>query len=129
MSLNDCVDCLDEDEFQHHVNLFIVVKNDFFQSFSIDNFFHNQFEHSRRICINQRFNDDRYTAIVMKSENADFDRVHKNLTDFQLHFDLDIIQSDSLRMLTEKHHVLLFANKEFDVFAAKMLKNQNSIHR
>jgi hypothetical protein len=32
-------------------------------------------------------------------------------------------------MLTEKHHVLLLANEELDVFTAKMLKNQNSILR
>jgi hypothetical protein len=63
----------------------------------------------------------------MKNESVDFDRMHKNLKNAQLHFDLDIIQYDSLRMLTEKHHVLLLANKKLDVFAAKMLKNQNSI--
>jgi hypothetical protein len=65
----------------------------------------------------------------MKNENADSDKVHQNLEDFQLHFDFDIIQSDSLKMLTEKHHVLFFANEELDVLAAKMLKNQNSILR
>jgi hypothetical protein len=65
----------------------------------------------------------------MKNENIDSDKVHQNFEDFQLHSDLDIIQFDSLRMLTEKHHVLLFANEEFDVLTAKMLKNQNSIHR
>jgi hypothetical protein len=32
-------------------------------------------------------------------------------------------------MLTQKHHVLLFANEKFDVLTAKMLKNQNSIFR
>ncbi len=79
--------------------------------------------------INQRLNDDRHVAIVMKNENVDFDKMHQNLEDFQLHFDFDIIQSDSLRMLTEKHHVLFFANEELDVFIAKMLKNQNSIFR
>jgi hypothetical protein len=76
MSLNDCVYCLDEDEFQHDVNLFIFVENDFLQSFYVNNFFRNQFEHFRRICINQRFNDDRHIAIVMKSENVDFDWMH-----------------------------------------------------
>jgi hypothetical protein len=65
----------------------------------------------------------------MKNESVDFDKVHQNLEDFQLHFDFDIIQSDSLRMLTEKHHVLLLANEELDVLTAKMLKNQNSILR
>jgi hypothetical protein len=59
----------------------------------------------------------------MKNESVDFDEMHKNLKDVQLHSDLDIIQSDSLKMLTEKHHVLLFANEELDVFTAKMLKN------
>jgi hypothetical protein len=50
--LNDCVDCLDEDEFQHNVNWFLFVENDFLQSCHVNNFFRNQFEHSRRICIN-----------------------------------------------------------------------------
>jgi hypothetical protein len=59
----------------------------------------------------------------MKNENVDFDKVHQNFEDFQLHFDFHIIQSDSLKMLTKKHHVLLFVNEEFDVFIAKMLKN------
>jgi hypothetical protein len=43
MSLNDCVDCLDEDEFQHNVDLFILVENDFLQSFHVNNFFRSQF--------------------------------------------------------------------------------------
>jgi hypothetical protein len=129
MSFDDCVDRLDENEFQHYADLFIFVENDFLQSFHEDNFFHRQFTYSCRICINQRFDDDRYAAIVMKNENVDFNRMHQNFKDFQLHFDLDIIQSDSLKMLTEKHHVLLLANEKLDVFIAKMLKNQNSIHR
>ncbi len=129
MSLNDCVDRFDENEFQHDVDLFIFVENDFLQSSHVNNFFRSQFWYSRRICINQRLDDDRYAAIVMKSENADFDRVHQNLEDFQLHSDLDIIQSDSLKMLIKKHHVLLLANEQLDVLTAKMLKNQNSIFR
>jgi hypothetical protein len=129
MSFDDCVDCFDEDEFQHYADLFIFVENDFLQSFHEDNFFHRQFEYSRRICIIQRLNDDRHVAIVMKNENVDFNRMHQNFEDSQLHSDLDIIQSDSLKMLTEKHHVLLLANKELDVLIAKMQKNQNSIHR
>jgi hypothetical protein len=129
MSLNDCVDCLDEDEFQHHVDLFIFVENDFLQSSHEDDFFYRQFEYSRRICINQRLDDDRHAAIVMKNENVDFDQMHQDLKDFQLHFDFDIIQSDSLTVLTEKHHVFFLANEEFDVLAAKMLKNENSILR
>jgi hypothetical protein len=129
MSLNDCVDRLDKDEFQHYVDLFIFIEKNFLQSFHEDNFPYRQFEYSRCIYINQRFNDDRHAAIIIKSENADFDRVHQNLKDAQLHFDFDIIQSDSLRMLTKKHHVLFLANEELDVFTAKMLKNQNSIFR
>ncbi len=82
MSLNDCVDRLDENEFQHYADLFIFVENDFFQSFHEDNFFHRQFEYSRRICINQRFDNDRYVAIVMKNENVDSDRMHQNFEDF-----------------------------------------------
>jgi hypothetical protein len=123
MSLNSCVDCLDEDEFQHDADLFVFVENDFLQSSHVDHFFRSQFWYSRRICINQRLNDDRHVAIVMKNENADFDKMHQNFEDFQLHFDFDIIQSDSLRMLTEKHFVLLLANEKFDVFTAKMLKS------
>ncbi len=76
MSLNDYVDCFDENKFQHHVDLFIFVENNFLQSFHVNTFFRNQFEHSRRICINQRFNDDRHVAIIMKNENVDFDRMH-----------------------------------------------------
>jgi hypothetical protein len=129
MSLNDCVDRLDEDEFQHDVDLFIFVENNFLQSSHEDNFLRSQFEYSRRICINQRLDDDRHAAIVIESENADSDRVHQNLEDFQLHSDFDIIQSDSLKVLTKKHHVFLFANEELDVLTAKMLKNQNSILR
>jgi hypothetical protein len=127
MSLNDCVDRLDEDEFQHNADLFIFVENDLLQSFHVDNFFRSQFWYSRRICIDQRLNDDCHAAIVIENESADSDWVHQNLEDAQLHSDLDIIQSDSLRMLTEKHHVLLLANEELDVLTAKMLKNQNSI--
>jgi hypothetical protein len=41
MSLNDCVDRLDEDEFQHHADLFIFVENDSLQSFHVNNFFRN----------------------------------------------------------------------------------------
>jgi hypothetical protein len=129
MSLNDCVDRLDENEFQHNADLFIFVENDLLQSFHENNFFRSQFWYSRRICIDQRFNDDHHVAIVIENENVDFDRMHQNLEYIQLHFNLDIIQSDSLRMLTKKHHVLFFANEEFDVFTAKMLKNQNSIFR
>jgi hypothetical protein len=128
MSFDDCVDRLDEDEFQHYADLFIFVENDLLQSFHEDNFFHRQFEYSRRICINQRLDDDRHTAIVIKNESVDLNRMHQNLEDSQLHSDLDIIQSDSLRMLTEKHHVLLLANRELNVLTAKMLKSQNSIH-
>jgi superfamily II helicase len=76
MSLNDCVDRLDEDEFQHDADLFIFVENDFFQSFYVDNFFRIQFENSRRICINQRLNDNRHAAIVTENENVDFNRMH-----------------------------------------------------
>ncbi len=76
MSLNDCVDRFDEDEFQHYVDLFFFVENDFLQSSHVDDFFRSQFEDSRRICINQRFNDDCHTAIVTKNESADSDRVH-----------------------------------------------------
>jgi hypothetical protein len=76
MSLNDCVDRLDEDEFQYYVDLFIFVENNFLQSSYVDNFFRNQFEHSRRIYVNQRLDDDRHVAIVMKNERIDFDRVH-----------------------------------------------------
>jgi hypothetical protein len=76
MSLNDCVDRLDEDEFQHHADLFIFVENDFLQSLHVNNFSRSQFEHSRRICINQRLNDDRHVAIVMKNESADSNRMH-----------------------------------------------------
>ncbi len=43
MSLNDCVNRLDEDEFQHNVDLFIFVENDLFQSFHVNNFFRSQF--------------------------------------------------------------------------------------
>jgi hypothetical protein len=43
MSLNDCVDRLDEDEFQHDVDLFAFVENDFLQSSHVNNFFRNQF--------------------------------------------------------------------------------------
>ncbi len=129
MSLNDCVDRLDENEFQHHADLFIFVENDFLQSFYENDFFYRQFEYFRCTCINQRLDDDRHAAIVMKNENADFDRIHQNFENSQLHFDLDIIQSDSLKVLTEKHHVLFFANEEFDVVAAKMLKDENSILR
>jgi hypothetical protein len=129
MSLNNCVDRLDENELQHDVDLFFFVENDFLQSFHVDDLFRDQFEHFRRICINQRLDDDRHAAIVMKNENADFDRVHQNLEDVQLHSDLDIIQSDSLKMLTKKSHVLLFANEELEILVAKMLKSQNSIRR
>jgi hypothetical protein len=59
----------------------------------------------------------------MKNENVDFNKMYQNFENFQLHFDFDIIQSDSLRMLTEKHHVLFFANEKLDVLIAKMLKN------
>jgi hypothetical protein len=76
ISLNDCVDRFDEDEFQHNADLFIFVENDFLQSSHVNNFFRSQFEHSRDICINQRFNDDRHVAIVMKNENVDFDRMY-----------------------------------------------------
>jgi hypothetical protein len=127
MSLNDCVDRLDEDEFQHNADLFTFVENDFSQSFHVNNFFRSQFWYSRRICIDQRLNDDCHAAIVIENENADSDRMHQNLENAQLHFDLDIIQSDSLRVLTEKHHVLFLANEELDVLTAKILKNQNSI--
>jgi hypothetical protein len=129
MSLNDCVDRFDEDEFQHDADLFVFVENDFLQLSHVNNFFRNQFWYSRRICINQRLNDDRHVVIIMNDENADFDKMHQNFEDFQLHFDFDIIQSDSLKMLTEKHHVLLFANEKLDILTAKMLKNQNSIFR
>jgi hypothetical protein len=73
MSLNDCVDRFDENEFQHDVDLFIFIENNFLQSFHVNNFFFNQFEYSCRICINQRFNNDCHIAIVMKNENVDFD--------------------------------------------------------
>ncbi len=43
MSLNNCVDRLDENEFQHDVDLFVFVENDFLQSFHVNNFFRNQF--------------------------------------------------------------------------------------
>jgi hypothetical protein len=129
MSLNDCVDRFDEDEFQHNADLFIFVEDDLLQSFHENNFFRNQFWYSRRICIDQRFNNDRYAAIVIENENVDLDRMHQNFENVQLHSDFDIIQSDSLKMLTKKHHVLLLANKKLDVFTAKMLKNQNSILR
>jgi hypothetical protein len=43
MSLNDCVDRLDEDELQHDADLFVFVENDFLQSFHVNNFFRNQF--------------------------------------------------------------------------------------
>jgi hypothetical protein len=76
MSLNNCVDRLDEDEFQHYADLFIFVENNFLQSFHVNNFFRNQFEHSRRICVNQRLDDDRHAAIVMKNERIDFDRMY-----------------------------------------------------
>jgi hypothetical protein len=49
--------------------------------------------------------------------------MHQNLENFQLHFDFDIIQFDSLKILTKKHHVLFFANEELDVFITKILKN------
>ncbi len=76
MSLNDCVDRLDEDEFQHHADLFIFVENDFLQSSHVNDFCRNQFDYSCRICINQRLNDDHHAAIVMNNENADSDRMH-----------------------------------------------------
>jgi hypothetical protein len=123
MSLNDCVDRLDEDEFQHDVDLFVFVENDFLQSFYVNNFFRSQFWYFRRICINQRLNNNRHVAIIMKNENVDFDKMHQNFEDFQLHFDFDIIQFNLLRMLTKKHHVFLFANEKLDVLTAKMLKN------
>ncbi len=129
MSLNDCIDCLDENELQHDADLFFFVENDFLQSSHVNDFFSNQFEHSRRICINQRLDDDRHAAIIMKNENVDFDRMHQNFENVQLHSDLDIIQSDSLKMLTEKSHVLFLANEELEILAAKILKSQNSIHR
>ncbi len=43
MSLNDCVDRLDEDEFQHDADLFVFVENDFLQSSHVNNFFRSQF--------------------------------------------------------------------------------------
>ncbi len=43
MSLNDCVDRLDEDKFQHDADLFVFVENDFLQSFHVNNFFRSQF--------------------------------------------------------------------------------------
>jgi hypothetical protein len=123
MSLNDCVDRLDENEFQHDADLFVFVENDFLQLFYVNNFFCNQFWYFRRICINQRLDDDRHVAIVMKNESVDFDKMHQDLEDFQLYSDFDIIQSDSLKMLTKKHHVLFFANEKLDVLTAKILKN------
>jgi hypothetical protein len=65
----------------------------------------------------------------MKNENVDFDRMHKNFKNAQLHFDFDIIQFDSLKMLTEKHHIFFLANEKLNVLVTKMLKNQNSIFR
>jgi hypothetical protein len=76
MSLNDCIDRLDEDEFQHHADLFIFVENNFLQSFYVNNFFRDQFEHSRCIYIDQRLNDDRHAAIIMMNKKVDFDRMH-----------------------------------------------------
>jgi hypothetical protein len=52
MSLNDCVDRLDEDKFQHNVNLFVFVKDYFLQLFHVNNFFCSQFKNFRCICIN-----------------------------------------------------------------------------
>ncbi len=63
----------------------------------------------------------------MKNENADFDRVHQNLEDIQLHSDLDIIQSDLLKMLTKKSHVLFLANEKLEIFVVKMLKNHDFV--
>ncbi len=127
MSLNDCVDRFEKDEFQHDADLFVFLENDLLQSFHVDDFSRSQFERFRRICINQRLDDDRHAAIVMKNESADSDRVHQDFEDVQLHFDLDFIQSDSLRMLRKKSHVLLSANEELEIFAAKMLKSHDSV--
>ncbi len=123
MSLNDCVDRVDENEFQHNADFFVFVENDFLQSFHVNNFFRNQFWYFRRICINQRFDDDRHVTIIMKNENIDFDKMHQNLENSQLNFNFDIIQSDSLRMLTKKYHVFFLANEKLNVLTAKMLKN------
>jgi hypothetical protein len=129
MSLNDCVDRLDEDKLQHDADLFFFVEDDFLQSSHVDDLSRDQFEHFRRICINQRLNDDRHAAIVMKNESADSDRMHQDFENVQLHSDLDIVQSDSLKRLTKKPYVLFLANEELEILVAKMLKSQNSIRR